>query len=178
MFNRRIGLTFLLVFILLFLNACAYTQHSLSPINTQTASPSSSDAFCVMVATDGAYGGEIYAGSGRTVSNRILYVIRQRHPITQLVETIDEDQAIHLCAAKGANYILSPLILHWEDRATNWSGMRDHIKIEIRLIKVAPKIFVRSAIFEARNSWFTFVNDDPSELIDESFDQVIANLIE
>lgn len=176
--DTRFGLTFLLVFLLLLLNACAYTQHSLSPNNAQKERLSPSDVFCVMLASDGAYGSKIYSGSGRTVSNRILYSVRQKRPLTQLVETTDEDQAIQQCSAKGANYLLSPLILHWEDRATQWSGMRDHVKIEIRLIKVDPKTFIRSTLFEARNNWFTFVNADPSELLNESFDQVIADIIE
>jgi hypothetical protein len=176
--NAKIGLTFSVVFMLLLLNACAYTQHSVSPINAQKEKISPSDIFCIMLASDGTYGEKTYSGSGRTVSNRILYSVRQKRPLTQLVETSDEDQAIQQCLSKGSNYLLSPLILHWEDRATQWSGMRDRIKIELRIIKVAPKIFVRSAFFEARNNWVTFVNADPSELMDESFDQVIADLID
>mgnify|MGYP001617614753 CR=1 FL=1 len=47
--NTRLGLTFLVVFLPLLLNACAYTQHSLSPNNSQRERPSLSDAFCVML---------------------------------------------------------------------------------------------------------------------------------
>jgi hypothetical protein len=177
--NIRYGSLFLVVFLLLLLlNACAYTQHSLSPNNTQKDRPLPSDAFCVMLASDGAYGSKIYLGSGRMVSNRIIYALRKKHPLTQLIENTDDDQAIQQCLSKGANYLISPQILHWEDRATQWSGMRDHVKIEIRLIKVNPKTFVRSAFFEARNNWFTFVNADPSELFDESFDKIIADISE
>jgi hypothetical protein len=176
--NKRYGLSFLVVFLLLLLNACAYTQYSFSPNNVQKDRPSLSDAFCVLLASDGAYGSIIYSGSGRTVSNRIIYAVRQKHPLTQFIETTDEDQAIQQCSSKGANYLISPQILHWEDRATQWSGMRDHVKIEIRLIKVNPKTFIRSAFFEARNNWLTFVNADPSELLGESFDKVIADIIE
>ena len=176
--NTRYCSSFMVVILLLLLNACAYTQHSLSPNNAQKDKPSPSDVFCVMLASDGAYGSEIYSGSGRTVSNRIIYAVRRKYPLTQLIETTDEDQAIQQCSSKSANYLISPQILHWEDRATQWSGMRDHIKIEIRLIKVNPKTFVRSAFFEARNNWFTFVNADPSELFNDSFDKVIADIIE
>ena len=52
------------------------------------------------------------------------------------------------------------------------------LKLNQAYKKINPKTFVESALFEARNNWFTFVNADPSELFDESFDKVIADIIE
>ncbi len=175
--NSRHASALLITFLLLLLNACAYTQNSLSP-NAKQDRLTPADSFCVMLANDGAYGSKVTIGSGKTVSSHVLSVVRQKQPLTQLIETTDEDQAIQQCSAKGVNYLVSPQILHWEDHATQWSGMRDRIKIEIRLIKVTPKTFIKSAQFEARNSWFTFVNAAPSELLDESFDKVILGIVE
>lgn len=160
------------------IEACAYSIHSVRPGNAPAAIPSASDSVCVMLAADGIYGTRTYAGSGRAVSNRILTAVRAQRPFAQLIEVTDEDQAAQLCVAKGGSYLLSPIILHWEDRATNWSGVRDLIKIEVRLIRIEPRTLVRSTEFEARNNWFTFVNADPSELLDASFDRTIVELVQ
>jgi hypothetical protein len=32
------------------------------------------------------------------------------------------------------------MILHWEDRATDWSGMRDRVPVQLTLLDVQPPI--------------------------------------
>jgi hypothetical protein len=137
-----------------------------------------------MLPPDIAQGSRVYFDSGRadpekTVANRIFLAVYPERPSSILIETADEDRAIQQCSSGGAKYLLSPLVLHWQGRASEWSFMRNVVQIEIRLIKVEPKTFMRSAFFEARNGWLNSGSDDPAELLlNNSFAQSIADLID
>lgn len=39
-------------------------------------------------------------------------------------------KACHIVASKYGYYV-EPIILHWEDRATEWSGKSDKVEIQI-----------------------------------------------
>jgi len=159
------------------LSACAYQTVQMLPGHGGPAALTSGDIPCVMVAADGAYGSRVYAGSGRTVSTQIVSVVRRTWPEATLVEPPDENEAATRCGALGSNYLIVPTLLHWEDRATNWSGVRDHIDVEVHLLRIAPKELLRSMTFEARNNWFTLVDAAPSELLDDRFDAGVAQLL-
>jgi len=180
----RFGLTFTIGFFLLLLNACAYTQHSLGPDSVPYEKPALSDKLCVMLPPDIARGSKVYFSSGRvdperTVGNRIFLTVHSKRPSTMLIETSNEEQAFQQCSSKGCKYLVSPLIKRWSGRASQWSFMRNVVEIEIRLIKVESRAFVRSVIFETRNSWFNAANDDPAVLLTQnSFVQSIADLID
>ena len=92
----------------------------------------------VMQAKDGAYGGTAYKGSGLDVSKIILRTLRKVQPLAQLVEETNESDAAKMAKEKGASYLIVPDLLHWEDRATAWSGYRDKVKIELRLLSLDP----------------------------------------
>jgi len=86
----------------------------------------------VMMAVDGNYGTIPYPGSGISLSNAardaVMLHLKQVKRATH-VETIKE--ALSHAEEMGFTYGFEPTILHWEDRATEWSGKLDRIKVRL-----------------------------------------------
>jgi hypothetical protein len=62
-------------------------------------------------------------------------------------------------------YVFEPVILQWEDRATEWSGKPDRIQIKILLWNPLAKKVVSTAIERASSKWGTFGGDHPQDLL-------------
>ena len=138
---------------------------------------SASSQVWVLVPSDGAYGNQQYRGSGQTLARRTLSIVRKRHPLAQIAHGSDESEALKLAHSEGIDFIVSPEILHWEDRATPWSGFRDKVRVEVRLLRVHPPKLVSSIVFESRNNSITFIDGRPEDLLDGDYDRAVLGLL-
>ena len=135
------------------------------------------DTVAIMLPKDGSYNGTVYAGSGKMVAAKIKQATFGKVQASEIVETTNQKDAVTYCKDKGIRFLVQPSILHWEDRATNWSGMRDFIKIEVLLVNPRDSSTVNSIMFNASSSWWTLVNTPPEDMLDESFDVAIQKLL-
>lgn len=71
-------------------------------------------------------------------------------------------------------YVLKPQILHWEDRATEWSAKPDRVKVSLPLYKSGQ--LVGSALISAKSSYWTLGGDHPEDLLDAPFEAYAASL--
>jgi hypothetical protein len=142
----------------------------------QSAAPAM-DRVCVTTAKDGKYDGEPYPGSGAELSGRILAVLRESKLGHSTLVPEADDEGVKQCAAKGFEYMLEPRALHWEDRATQWSGLPDRISIDLTLSSVQPYKNIRHATFSAKSTWFTFVNNPPEDMLDENFANFVLDVV-
>jgi len=69
-----------------------------------------------------------------------------------------------------------PEILHWEDRATEWSGKPDVIEVRLTLIDVASGRPLDETVISGKSKWATFGGDHPQELLAVPFEQYAAAL--
>ena len=67
-----------------------------------------------------------------------------------------------------AGTLIEPKILHWEDRATEWSGKADRVKVSLPLYRSGS--LIGSALVTANSSFFTFGGDHPEDLLDAPFE--------
>jgi hypothetical protein len=169
------------VLLVLILTGC-FAKREIVP-GTQAPGESAvsrNDAVAIMLPDDGTYGGTVYAGSGKVVATQIKQAVfgkvRTSEIIDATIEMTRKDVRTY-CKDKGIRFLIQPSILHWEDRATNWSGMRDFIKIEILLVNPRDATTLNSVLYKASSSWWTFVNTPPEDMLDESFDQAVDRLI-
>lgn len=113
----------------------------------------------IQVPADGAYGSKTYKNSGRMVAN----AIREAIIIHSKQATIDDDKA--LSSAVACRYQVNSTILHWEDRATEWSGKPDQISVQIDVFDVQSRDKIASAVIEGKSKWATFGGDHPQDLL-------------
>jgi hypothetical protein len=88
----------------------------------------------------------------------------------------DSDGALATARASGAEYLFVPMIAHWEDRATEWSGRPDRIEVVVSVHDVqSGRMLARSSLV-ARSSWWTLGGDHPEDLLAVTVGDFVAGL--
>ena len=134
-------------------------------------------AFYIVTPADGIYGGQPYAGSGQTVA---VTVKNSLEPYTSNalrgpgVSTLDE--AVDAAKTKNCDYVLIPIITHWEDRTTEWSGKADRLAIHVEIYRVTDKTEITNVDISSKSSWFTLGGDHPQDLLKKPIDEFISTL--
>ena len=77
--------------------------------------------------------------------------------------------AENLAAARtgSRNLLVQPTIVHWEDRATEWSGKPDRMKVRLELYDVSSGENLDTVMISGKSKWATFGGDHPQELLPE-----------
>lgn len=126
----------------------------------------------VVMPDDGIYGGRAYLGSGRAVASRIQQAARDRFPDTSVIQAPSAGAA---APSERRTLRVEAVIHQWEDRATNWSGVADKIRVQLTL-RDGPRVR-RDLTYSAHSTWWTFVNSPPEELLDSYFDEAVLDLL-
>ncbi len=161
----RIGIPFLLLALL----GCVHTYEVLpSGPSAQASRISSGSSILVGVPRDGRYGDQVYVGSGQMTTQAIVAaisaharVVRGAHDVLSLEENLV------VARNEKLQYLIYPRILHWEDRATEWSGIPDRILIRLDLAQVSTGAIVNSTTISGKSRWATFGGDHPQDLLPE-----------
>jgi len=159
------------------LPGCAHTYELTK--SRQTAEPimKATDSVYVAIPKDGVYGSTIYQGSGTTAAQELVGALAKR---LRRVEPGREyqpfDEALKTARDKGYTHLVYPIILHWEDRATEWSGISDRVEIKVELINAGTGETLDSAIIKGKSKWATFGGDHPQDLLPKPIEDFIASL--
>ncbi len=132
----------------------------------------------VMLARDGWYRNHRYEGSGSATAVALSKAAESRFSGTDVATSeMAEADALKMARLLKANYILSPTILHWEDRATEWSGMPDVIKIEVVAKDVVSGEILDLCDIRAQSGVFSKVGQQPEVLLPPLFGTYLDYLI-
>ena len=71
-------------------------------------------------------------------------------------------------------YLVTPNITHWEQRATEWSGIPSRVSISLTVIDAETGVEVRSALLESRSAVVTFIRPNPDNLAQQMIDQQVS----
>ncbi|OBT14765.1 DUF4823 domain-containing protein [Vibrio sp. UCD-FRSSP16_10] len=169
----------LVPFIALGMLGCADTHG----INVSTAESnmklSSSDAVYVARSKDGQYGTKQYTGSGATLSQAIQSsLIRKMDNIVVAEQYQPYSDALQYAEKHKFNYLIYPTIMHWEDRATEWSGKPDVVEVKVSVVEVNNKTVIKSGIINGKSGLFTFGGDKPQDLLGEPLNTYLDSVIE
>jgi hypothetical protein len=93
-----------------------------------------------------------------------------------VVESFEE--ALASARARDFRYAVLPVISHWEERATEWSGIPDRVAIKIHVADVATGEVIDSADVSGKSRWLTFGGDHPEELLPSPIDDYVSSLFE
>lgn len=73
-------------------------------------------------------------------------------------------------------YYVKPSILHWEERATEWSGIPDRITVQIQVYDAGSQI--AGVQFSGKSKWFTFGGDHPQDLLEKPLRKITESFYE
>ena len=82
-------------------------------------------AISVATPEDGIYMEDVYPNSGKVVARKLVAALTPYYP----------GSAVSSTGTRGV-YVIEPKILHWEDRATEWSGKADRVKVSLPLLSL------------------------------------------
>jgi len=165
-----------LVLAALLLTGCADT-HSVQRGQQLSHKLSANKLAYVSVPPDGRYGRTVYNGSG-AMASQIVAAAFSRHMLR--VEQASSPQTFEksLEAAKQAkaSYLIAPAILHWEDRATEWSAIPDKVELQISVIDTTTGKVIETAVVSGTSGLATFGGDHPQDLLPEPVRQYVDSL--
>lgn len=148
-----------------------------SLLNTRTSAISESAEFIVAVEGEGAYAGRPKDGSGAVVRTAMVEALSAHvSGVTIAPGFLSEAEAIADARGRGVDYLVYLRILHWESRATAWSGKPDRVELEIRLVDARGGEVLESRLLKANSKWMTLGGDRPEDLLVKPFGSFAASL--
>lgn len=166
-----------LYIISLFLFGCADTHQLVRTTNNQI-SLSKDKPVLIIAPKDGQYGGQYYAGSGATTAQIITASFAKYTLQIDAVKNKDFKSAISYAKENNYYYLVYPLILHWEDRATEWSGISDKVSVKISILEVSSGSELDSVIIEGESGLATIGGDHPQDLLPKPIDEYVKGLFQ
>ena len=131
----------------------------------------------VVIATpeNGSYGSERYSSSGASTASAVQAAFA-RHTSDLVVSTECRNIACLREKHPDGFYFVVPLILHWEDRATEWSGKKDKIEIKISIYGATGDQEIAGTLIGGKSKWATFGGDHPQDLLPEPIQTYVETL--
>jgi Domain of unknown function (DUF4823) len=155
---------------------CADT-HELTRINVTTAPLSRDASAYIALPQDGRYGQILYRGSGAQTAQEVAAAFAPYFSTVSVATGIEDiATAVKYAQAGRYDYVFYPEILHWEDRATEWSGKPDLVSVKISIIQTRTGEIVDSGIIQGTSGLATFGGDHPQDLLPEALQQYAAAL--
>src|SRR5690554_3474576 len=131
----------------------------------------------VLIATpeNGTYDGREYQDSGSMTANIVRSAfLRHAHNVM-----VSSDCEVLSCLQESdvaADYHVVPVILHWENRATEWSGKRDKVKVRLSVFDGQSGSELSSIIISGKSKWATLGGDHPQHLLPEPINGYVDSL--
>jgi hypothetical protein len=164
--------------VVLGLAACtaSYKQRETGGLEASSLRLDASKNVFVSVSPDGQYGSRVYPGTGRTVAQKTAAAFSR---YVRRVEVgggpaSSRDELLAAARNAGAGYLVIPSITHWEQRATEWSGIPSRVSMSLTVIDTQTGAEVRSALLESRSAVMTMIRPNPDNLAQEMIDQQVS----
>jgi Domain of unknown function (DUF4823) len=132
----------------------------------------------ILIATprNGFYESKEYPASGRTTALAIHAAFsRYANNIVVSAECSDLD-CLKSSQSASADYYVVPEILHWEDRNTEWSGIKDKLEIKVAVYDATNGTELSNTIISGKSKWMTFGGDHPQDLLPEPLKKYVESL--
>ena len=118
--------------------------------------------------------GSIYEGSGTATANAVRAAFSRFSNQVQVSRHCSQLQCLITNSPVFDCYAV-PTILHWEDRATEWSGKVDKIEVKVVVYDRNQKVLT-SQLIHGKSKWATFGGDHPQDLLPGAVNPYIESL--
>jgi hypothetical protein len=162
------------------LAACTATYQERSTTGADSSAVKLDPAKSVMIAVpaDGQYGGKAYRGTGQLVAQKASAAFSRYASRVELGPDVATGREQMLAAARRANagYLVIPAINHWEQRATEWSGIPSRVNLILTVIDAGTGQELRSSLLESRSATMTLVRPHADMLAERLIDDNVTGL--
>jgi hypothetical protein len=155
-----------LVGALILLSAACTARYHTGELTGAPAHLDSQKSVFITISEDGIYSNKTYGGSGQTVAQAVAQAFSRRGIKVDVADNrLTEEKAIEAAKKLNAGYLVAPVITHWEQRATEWSGRPSRMAIRITVTDVETAKRLMSTAIEGRSRTFSFVRTSPDLLL-------------
>ncbi len=126
--------------------------------------------------SNGFYERKEYADSGRMTALAARAAFARFSNSTSVVPDCKDLMCLKKDSSATYDYYVIPEILHWEDRATEWSGIPDRIEVKISIYGGQDVKELASTIISGKSRWATFGGDHPQDLLPEPLNKYVESL--
>jgi hypothetical protein len=91
-------------------------------------------------------------------------------------ERVNFENSMAAAQAAKAKYLVAPVIVHWEQRATEWSGRPSRMTIRISIFDVATGSQITVTSIEGRSRIVSFISTSPESLLRDPLAQYVGTL--
>lgn len=165
------------VIALALLSGCAAT-HKQEVLTTPASKLHGSNSVLIATPANGTYGDQEYSGSGEQAASAVRSAFLRHSNNVAVLPGCEELSCLQQSDENGSDYYVVPMILHWEDRATEWSGKRDKADIKLTIYDGEDLSEYSSIIIQGKSKWATFGGDHPQDLLPEPINEYVNSLYE
>jgi hypothetical protein len=158
------------------LSGCADTHQLARAAGKGLTSTQQTSAY-VGLPQDGRLGHITYPGSGALTAQAVAVAFSPYFgKVTVGMKTEDFAGAQQTAKAGEYTHLLYLDILHWEDRATEWSGRPDQAAVKVSIIDTNTGETLDSAVVSGKSGLATFGGDRPEHLLPKPLADYAATL--
>jgi hypothetical protein len=151
--------------VLLTLSGCS-GQYWSEPVTPLKSKLSTQSGFYIVQPKNGTYSNRQYPKSGAQTAQAVTAALGKKVQRTETGTSYeDTPAAIAKAKSKGLQYVVEPAILHWEDRATEWSGKTDRLTIRLTVYDVSNGTTLTTNVVSGEGKLLTFGGDHPQDLL-------------
>ena len=145
-------------------------------VTAPTSALTAGSSVVIAIPANGSYNGRVYVSSGSATTDALRSAFA-RHTNNIVISTDCKDIGCFK-GAKGVHYdyYVVPQILHWEDRATEWSGKKDKLEIKLTVYNGTDWTEVSNFVVSGKSKWATFGGDHPEDLLAAPIDGFVSTL--
>lgn len=157
------------------ISGCTSTYHQRTVSDTTTQLQNNKN---VLISTpdNGYYGSTQYQGSGQMTANAVRTAFLRHTDQAKVTTKCHGYSCMDMFLPDEYQYYVQPDILHWEDRATEWSGKKDVIEIKLTIYQTSTKEILSSVVLSGKSKWATFGGDHPQDLLAEPINNFVDTL--
>ena len=161
----------------LVLAACTATHSEKNLTNEPPPILKSTSRIYVASPFDASFKETVAQDSGKLTA-QAFQAAMLRYTRSAYISKFPESVGEALESARKANleYVVYPSILRWEDRATEWSGIRDRLTLKVDLIDLTAGTIVFSREIQSTGKWMSDGGESPRDLLDEPAEQYVNAL--
>ncbi|MBM3834575.1 MAG: DUF4823 domain-containing protein [Verrucomicrobia bacterium] len=158
---------------------CQHTYKEVPATNLPRPRLRSDAIVYVPIPPDGLFKKHVAANSGKLTAVAVRDGFA-KHVKRAYVGRMIESMATSLETARQhrCTYVAYPSIVRWEDRATEFSGVKDKMEIKIEVVEAATGEILHTTVLQGKSRWLTDGGDRPQDLLEKPIEDYVASLFQ
>lgn len=151
----------------------SYTQ---TPVSGAGSKILAGKAVAISTPGNGTYEGNEYSHSGQMTALAVKAAFAKFAGDVHVIPNCSSMSCLRGAAPAGVEYFAIPEILHWEDRATEWSGIKDKLEVRLTIYGLQGDAPIAATVLSGKSKWMTFGGDHPQDLLVQPVEAYVASL--